>query len=1000
MSSIPIGRRTRSKSTGRFLSLQPGSAANQAPLTPPTIMAPNQQDNPSQDNEEDVPISDLFPSFDQPLATFLRDSFDAPKESNSTLCEALIASQYKTWLDFLYIENIGDLAYLERGTRTPLSRNIQLNLQRVIDFGRHLTEQGLDWEDRNHYTKDAFKDYCRGIVKARRESAVDGGVVARTATPPPDGQGRSTKPIEQLKYESWIRKSRDETTFPALQNDARFEHWLVKFKAKLETSDIDTHTFLNPNWPDIPLTGYTKALHDKQCAFFWTLVLHVFQSDLSSSCVLSHTTTRDGRQAFFDFVTLHDKSKSKVYDTSIVMQHLLNIDLRSWKDTKVKFITQWFAQLEHLNTLRDPQRPLDYDTVKTHLCKACSSSFQLSEQFCKVDDPPAAQDMIPTRLDSQAFLSQPSSRTSVKANAHDFSSMTQSTYSAITNDMASYLPPIEFDGDYQDYAVYKAGQTPEPSTRLPSTVWRTLSKHGMKHWLGFQADDKKKIPITRRAYEHHTDEQKLSPEEEASARSAFHESLGVYKATSQSDNRPFKSSVSPAHPARFLADNPDVLYQKEGSVYVPAGQSSLSANFHHWSPLACESCVSPATPVAVYHSSKTNVSTSGYAMVDHGANGCIIGNDACLISKDIPPCYVNVTGIDNHQIQNIPIATCGAYSVSNRGPVIIIFHECAYTGQHPSILSFPQMEAYFSLVDDTSIKAGGIQVITATDGHVFPLSICHGLPYIAMLNDQQWNPSVLDGAYTTHDDTFIQKYPPLATLLPYQDYDEFGAPRGANLGTSPAVNSFILTDYIHQEVLSRCSICSPSNCLTVAPHIQSPTDMDYLTLKPFFGWVSIARIKATFNNSTQYGSLSISSDGNIFKRFQSPQPAMNIGPFNDDVLSDVIYSDTPAINGGSKLAQVFFGRKSHIIHVEETTSRLAMLSDVPNFQYSKHVGFYTESLSHIISPFLRFSRPQAPHLPSSTCSFCSSIQFGCSLPPLVALLDPLLSSADPSGHNT
>eukprot|EP00536_Pseudo-nitzschia_multiseries_P017066 jgi/Psemu1/49167/gm1.49167_g len=131
MSNVPIGGRTRSKMTGRFLSLQPGSAANRAPLTPPpTIMAPNQQDNPNQDNEEDVPILDLFPSFDQPLATFLRDSFDATKESNSTLCEALIASQYKTWLDFLYIENIGDLAYLERGTRTPLFRHVQLNLQR------------------------------------------------------------------------------------------------------------------------------------------------------------------------------------------------------------------------------------------------------------------------------------------------------------------------------------------------------------------------------------------------------------------------------------------------------------------------------------------------------------------------------------------------------------------------------------------------------------------------------------------------------------------------------------------------------------------------------------------------------------------------------------------------------------------------------------------------------------------------------------------------------
>eukprot|EP00536_Pseudo-nitzschia_multiseries_P005269 jgi/Psemu1/12096/gm1.12096_g len=551
-----------------------------------------------------------------------------------------------------------------------------------------------------------------------------------------------------------------------------------------------------------------------------------------------------------------------------------------------------------------------------------------------------------------------------------------------------------------------------------AVVWQTLSKHGMKHWLGFTADDKKKLvvclqpdllddtpldpnstkPITRRAYEHNI-EQELPPKDEASVRDAFHTSLGVYKASSQSDNRPLKSSVSPAHPA-FLADNPEVLYKKEGSVCVPVGHSSLSAKFHHWSPPDCEPCVPPGTPTTVYHSNKTNVSTPGYAMVDRGANGCIIGNDACLISKDIPPRYVNVTGINNHQIQNIPIATCGAYSVSNRGPVIVIFHECAYTGQHPSILSSAQMEAYFSQVDDTSIKAGGTQVITTTDGHVFPLSIRHGLPYLAMrkytseeyaqlphvvmTSDKHWNPSVLDGAYTPQDDLFVQRYLPKTNLLPYQDYDEFGAPRGTAQDTSSDVTSFMsrsttspilqpldkrdasvwlsLTDYIHQEVLSRCSIQPPSNSLTAAPHIQSPTALDYLSLKPFFGWVSLDRIKATFDNSTQYGSLSLSPDGNIFKGFQSPQPVMNVRPFHDGILSDVIYSDTPAVNGGSKLAQVFFGRKSHIIHVEEMRTTADFLPCFQIFCTPPHLWllcmtYIAGLLNHLSDPNLSDKQP-------------------------------------------
>eukprot|EP00536_Pseudo-nitzschia_multiseries_P013988 jgi/Psemu1/37123/gm1.37123_g len=299
MSGIPIGGKTISTSTGRFLSLSP-----RAPMTSLMIMAPDQQANTTQDDKEDVPISDLFPSFDQALATFLHDSFDVPKESHSTLCEALINGQYRTWSDFLFIENIDDLAYQDSGTRRPLAWHVQLKLQRFIDFGRHLTKQGLDWEERNHYTKEAFKAYLRGIVKATRDSAAD-RVVAHRGTPP-DGPGPSPKPIAQLKYESWIRKPRDKTIFPVLPNDAAFEHWLVQFKAQLDANGINPATFLDPYWPDHVLTGYPKALHEKQCAFFWTLLRHVFQGDFSSSCVLYHQGTRDGRQAYFDFVALHN----------------------------------------------------------------------------------------------------------------------------------------------------------------------------------------------------------------------------------------------------------------------------------------------------------------------------------------------------------------------------------------------------------------------------------------------------------------------------------------------------------------------------------------------------------------------------------------------------------------------------------------------------------------------------------------------------------------------
>eukprot|EP00536_Pseudo-nitzschia_multiseries_P019259 jgi/Psemu1/59738/gm1.59738_g len=246
-------------------------------------------------------LASLFPSFDQALATFLHDSFDIPKESNSPLCKALINAWYRTWSDFLYIEYIDALAYHDGRARVPLTQHVQLKLQRFVDFGRHLTEQGLDWEEREHYTQKAFKDYCQGIVQARRDSAV-----TNRATISTDGHGWPPKPIAQLQYESWIRKPRDATTFPVLHNDATFEHWLVPFKAQLEAIGINPTTFLDPYWSDHALTGYPKALYDKQCAFFWTLLRHVFQGDFSSSCVLYHQRTRDSRLAYFTFVKLRN----------------------------------------------------------------------------------------------------------------------------------------------------------------------------------------------------------------------------------------------------------------------------------------------------------------------------------------------------------------------------------------------------------------------------------------------------------------------------------------------------------------------------------------------------------------------------------------------------------------------------------------------------------------------------------------------------------------------
>ena len=102
------------------------------------------------------------------------------------------------------------------------------------------------------------------------------------------------------------------------------------------------------------------------------------------------------------------------------------------------------------------------------------------------------------------------------------------------------------------------------------------------------------------------------------------------------------------------------------------------------------------------------------ALIDRGANGGVAGQDVRVIAKSDRS--VNITGIDNHEMKNIPIGTIGAVVMSQRGKVIAVMHQYAIAGKGRTIHSCAQLEHYENKVDDKSIKVGGKQLITTLDG--------------------------------------------------------------------------------------------------------------------------------------------------------------------------------------------------------------------------------------------------------------------------------------------
>jgi len=142
-----------------------------------------------------------------------------------------------------------------------------------------------------------------------------------------------------------------------------------------------------------------------------------------------------------------------------------------------------------------------------------------------------------------------------------------------------------------------------------------------------------------------------------------------------------------------------------------------------------------------YSVSATRSSSSG-SLVDRGANGGLAGSDVRIVNPHANPRLVDVSGIDSHQVTDLPIVTVGGVVPSQRGDVIAIMHQYAYLGEGKTIHSSGQLEMYKNDISDKSLKApGGVQRIQTQDGYVHPLDIKNGLAYILIrpYTNEEWD---------------------------------------------------------------------------------------------------------------------------------------------------------------------------------------------------------------------------------------------------------------------
>ena len=164
------------------------------------------------------------------------------------------------------------------------------------------------------------------------------------------------------------------------------------------------------------------------------------------------------------------------------------------------------------------------------------------------------------------------------------------------------------------------------------------------------------------------------------------------------------------------------------------------------------------------------------------------GSDVRVIEQTLQS--ADVTGLAEHAVKDLPIATVAAVLNSSRGNIIGIFHQYAHLGTGKTIHSANQMRHFGIEISDAPLTMAGKQRIHHPDGYIIPLSIRNGLPYIDMhpptdhelhtyphvffTSDDAWNPQNLDHEYNIDDlDITDDDHIPSFGNEDVNDYGEF-----------------------------------------------------------------------------------------------------------------------------------------------------------------------------------------------------------------------------------
>lgn len=819
------------------------------------------------------------------------------------------------------------------------------------------------------------------------------------------GSGSSGHGMTSALLLNWQKSiKRDQSVFDKFTRDDRYIPWREHLETQLPAQGLEE--VIDPDYS--PSTPDEKDLFKCKQDWMYSTLVNIVKTDKGKEIVLNHKKTRDARKVLAELASHYVKDTNRTFSVDEIRTFLQTVKFGPhYPGTAMSFLSLWKNQARIFNEIVDKDQRYN-DAVLTDLLKSAVSLVKEFRQAQTTSDVMTQFASKNANTTEEARLSYPEycnllTRVALRYDKdRSLKSQRKVLYAGMYDDAdTDYFPPdvatesydfdtpistilahqaLVFQPALSAYASHQRDRSQSRGrrnfsspTRLPDTQWQALTPEMRAVWSSLDDHSKAVIlgktpssshgkPPPRRTTNLHD----ISAHDFMQLQAHFHETPTEFWGSETSNPQPAFSVNQ--HQLSQLLDEFDSAHHGEPPVQVHqtevqettpddlpiSSPADLRRVFSQHFARKQDTSNPKSTSTSKYKANKCNIiyRVQNYtveddkklpSLVDRGANGGIGGQDVRVI--EMSGRRVDVQGIDQHQINDIPICTVGGVVTTSDGEqVIAVFGEYAWTGNGPSIHSSGQLEYNRISVDDRSAKVGGKQCLKTDCGRILPLKFRNGLarlpirPYtdheletlpqvIMSMPGKVWDPSVLDSS-PREEKKLQYEYDREPGFDTSGDFDEYGELRYqvvANaehfFATPPDPAESDDPVELFDQLVDLCVYHTEAK--HSGRHVKTK-DPPYGEMQRNFLFRSPENIKKTFEHTTQFARI---PHADVMKKhYKSPNPALNIPRRNEDLTTDTFFSDVPAINGGEKVGQYFQGTTTKVRAVYGLKSEKQFLS--------------------------------------------------------------------------